>query len=292
LILAAVYANSFRAVKPVLGATGFRSYAVVQDDLRMASLESRVAEQFLVTSRLRRHDHEFEFSVGAFFTEPGVTMVAQAGLEPSPTDALALPTPIKLPLALDQAISRRRSVRSYTGEPLTMRYLATLMWSACGVTTRDHQGHGPQLRATPSGGALYPVELWVAALRIESLPKGIYRYLPTGHKIAPICGADRLGLLLGSLAVEDDIIMCSQAAALCLLVARPWRSMRKYGARGMRHVFLEAGAIAEQLSLAAVALGVGSVDCSSVYDDEAHEALGIDGIHETLIHSIVLGIPA
>jgi SagB-type dehydrogenase family enzyme len=76
---------------------------------------------------------------------------------------------------------------------------------------------------------------------------------------------------------------------LLLLVGRPWRSMRKYGARGMRHVFLEAGAMAEHVHLAATALGLGSVDCSSVYDDEAHEALGMDGLYEALLHVVVVG---
>jgi nitroreductase len=55
---------------------------------------------------------------------------------------------------------------------------------------------------------------------------------------------------------------------------------------------LEAGAIAEQIALACVALGVGSVDSSSFYDDEVHEALGIDGESEAVVHLVVLGIPA
>jgi nitroreductase len=59
----------------------------------------------------------------------------------------------------------------------------------------------------------------------------------------------------------------------------------------MRHVFLEAGAIAEHVNLAAAALGIGSVDSSSFYDDEVHEALGIDGVFEALVHAQVLGVP-
>jgi SagB-type dehydrogenase family enzyme len=82
-----------------------------------------------------------------------------------------------------------------------------------------------------------------------------------------------------------------EAAAICFLVARPWRSMRKYGDRGMRFVFLEAGAMAQNIALVAVALGLGSVDCGSFYDDEVHETLDIDGVYETLIHAVFLGTP-
>ena len=86
-------------------------------------------------------------------------------------------------------------------------------------------------------------------------------------------------------------LTASQAAAVCLLVARPRRATRKYGDRGLRHVLLEAGAIAQQIALACVALGVGSVDSSSFYDDEVHEALSMDGESESVVHLVILGIP-
>jgi hypothetical protein len=65
--------------------------------------------------------------------------------------------------------------------------------------------------------------------------------------------------------------------------------MRKYGDRGLRFVFIEAGAIAENIHLPTVAFVYGSVDCASVHEDEIHDALGIDGGDEALIHAIVLG---
>jgi SagB-type dehydrogenase family enzyme len=97
--------------------------------------------------------------------------------------------------------------------------------------------------------------------------------------------------LLNAGASPEEVVTTSAATALVLLLARPWRAMRKYGPRGMRHVFLEAGTIAEHINLAAAALGIGSLDSSSFYDDEVHEALGVDGVFETLVHTQVLGIP-
>jgi nitroreductase len=58
----------------------------------------------------------------------------------------------------------------------------------------------------------------------------------------------------------------------------------------MRHALLEAGAIAAHINLAAAALGLGSVDCSSLFDDEVHEALGVDGIYEAVVHAVVVGV--
>lgn len=100
-----------------------------------------------------------------------------------------------------------------------------------------------------------------------------------------------MDVLLKSIARPGQVITEDKANAMCLLIGRPWRCMRKYGDRGMRYVFLEAGAIAEHLSFASIALGLGSVHCGSLYDDEVHEALQVDGLYEALIHSVFIGTP-
>jgi SagB-type dehydrogenase family enzyme len=92
--------------------------------------------------------------------------------------------------------------------------------------------------------------------------------------------------------VPDELISLGRANVVFLLVGRPWKTMRKYGARGMRFLFLEAGAITQHINLAAVAAGFGSVECGSVYDDEVHEVLQLDGVYEAVLHSVVVGAPA
>jgi SagB-type dehydrogenase family enzyme len=292
LVSAAVYANSFRTVQRAARATGLRTYALRQDALRHAG-DHRVAEEFLVNSRLRRRDIEFESSVGAYFTEAGATMASLIGRSARQNaQAISLPAPLPLPMAVSEAIQRRRSVRTYTGESVPLDYVATLAVAADGVTQAAGEGGADMaLRSTPSAGALYPVELWLAALRVDDLARGVYAHDAQRQELLPVGDETAVDGLMASLAVAEDVVMCSQAALLCVYVARPWRSMRKYGPRGMRHVFLEAGAMAEQVNLAAVALGLGGVDCSSVYDDEAHEALGVDGVYEAIVHAQVLGTP-
>jgi len=198
-------------------------------------------------------------------------------------------------MSVSEAIRQRRSVRTYTGEPVPLSWVATLAFAAEGVTHTTASGDSGvemALRSAPSAGALYPVELRLAALRVTDLACAVYAYDAQRHELVTVGDETALDGLMESLAVADEIVMCSQAALVCLFVARPWRSMRKYGPRGMRHVFIEAGAMAENVNLAAVALGLGAVDCSSVYDDEAHEALGIDGVYEAVVHAQVLGTPA
>ncbi len=289
-----VIENSFRSVKPTIVSTGLRTHASRYDALRNAS-GGRVAEEFLINSRLRRGDAEMGVSVGSYLTDLAAAMLSQLGREGRlGSRCISLPNSVELPMNLGEVIRRRRSVRKYTGDAIPLAYLATIIRAACGITghTADKDGvPGPALRSTPSGGALYPIDLHLAALRVESLPRGLYVYDSHRDELWHTGDDDEVNALLEALALPGQVITEKQASAVCLLVGRPWRSMRKYGARGMRYVFLEAGAMAEHINLAAVALGFGSVDCGSFYDDEVHEALEIDGLYEALIHSVFLGTP-
>jgi SagB-type dehydrogenase family enzyme len=292
--MGAVYANSFRPLVPAPTSSGFRTHSLRYDAVR--DLSSRLAEEFLVNTRLRRRDVEFEASVGDYFTGSGMTAVSLIGQEgPRGSQAFQLPESHPLRMELGETIRRRRSVRRYTGESIPLSYLATIARAACGISGVAHAAGGDlviPLRSTPSAGGLYPIELHIAALRVEELPLGTYVY-DVRRDLLWQTGTDpTVAALLDAVAAPEEVVTTSQASAVILLFARPWRSMRKYGPRGMRHVFHEAGAIAEHVNLAAAALGVGSVDCASFYDDELHEALSVDGVYQALVHALVLGVPA
>jgi SagB-type dehydrogenase family enzyme len=206
--------------------------------------------------------------------------------------AVTLPAPVPLQMRFSETVRRRRSQRTYTGESIPLAQLGTLASAGCGVTARRDLPDGGQvlLRSTASAGGLYPVDLQIASYRVQDLDRGVYLYHPASHELWLTGDGTAADRLLETMAAPEEVIMSSQAGALLLLIARPWRSMRKYGPRGMRHALLEAGAIAAHINLAAAALGLGSVDCSSLFDDEVHEALGVDGIYEAVVHAVVVGV--
>jgi len=290
----AVIANNLRPANPSIVATGLRTHAARYDALRMVS-SARVAEEFLINSRLRRGDVEMGLSNMSYFTEPAVALLALLGrAERLGSHGVSLPQSVELHMSLSEVIRRRRSVRAYSGDAMPLACLATIIRAACGITEhtagRDNVP-GFALRSTPSGGTLYPIDLHLAALHVEGLPRGLYAYDPHRDALWQTGDEGEGNALLEALALPGQVITEKHASAVCLLVGRPWRSMRKYGPRGMRYVFLEAGAVAEHISLAAVALGFGSVHCASFYDDEVHEGLEVDGLYEALIHAVVLGTP-
>jgi len=65
----------------------------------------------------------------------------------------------------------------------------------------------------------------------------------------------------------------------------------KHGQRAYRYVYLDAGHIAQNVALAAMALGLGSCQIAAIYDDEVNALLGVDGVEESAIYLTVVGRP-
>lgn len=293
----ASYVNLSKEVVPWAISTGFRTSA-----FRFRSLgewdQPRVAEEFLIGSRLSRNDPELAASVASYLSDSSLVMVSMIGEELSAAGReIKLPAGIRLSMGVTEAIHRRRSIRTYSGDELQLDYLATLLQSSAGLSGSAEPcltGGGKaslSLRSAPSGGGLYPIDIYVAALHVQGLERNIYQYLPKRNTLVKFAGPSEVKAITSSLAGPEGFISISNANAIFLLMGRPWRSMRKYGARGLRFLFIEAGAVAENLNLACVAMGLASLDCASFYDDEVHEALAADGLYNALIHSVIVGQP-
>ncbi len=168
-------------------------------------------------------------------------------------------------LSVEEALLRRRSVREYLPDSLTLDEVSQLLWSAQGVT--DPYG----FRTAPSAGALYPLEVYIHATKVEGLETGIYRYDPHRHYL--------LDVKRGNFAPEIYTASLSQgqvlsAPLLILFFAVFERTMVKYGRRGMRYVFNEVGHAGQNVYLQATALGLGTVVIGAFYDDELKRIVG------------------
>jgi SagB-type dehydrogenase family enzyme len=192
---------------------------------------------------------------------------------------LDLPSPSLGAATLADALAARRSARSYGVAPLTLQQLGTLLGSSYGVSGRL-RGQQQTLRTAPSAGALYPLELYVAAQRVDGLDVSLLHYDPLRHVLELLRPLDSAEL--GGLTPYGDVV--HQSAALIVVAAMFWRSRFKYGARAYRFTLLEAGHVGQNLSLAAAALGLATVPLGGFYDRGVDSLLGIDGIHEAAIY--------
>jgi SagB-type dehydrogenase family enzyme len=197
-------------------------------------------------------------------------------LQPSGEDEIALPTPrLEGRISLEEAIAKRRSVREFTDETLSLEEISQLLWAAQGVT--DPRG----LRSAPSAGALYPLELYVATAQ------GAYRYLPRGHTLQVVSEEDlRYGLWDAGLRQGA----LQEAPAIFIITAVYQRTEVKYGDRAERYVRLEAGHAAQNILLQAVTLELGAVPIGAFYDDQVQTALALPLDREPL-YLIPVGHP-
>lgn len=183
-------------------------------------------------------------------------------------------------------LAQRRSVRAFRNVPLPLAALSQLLWAAQGVTRRLS---GYEFRTAPSAGALYPVETYLAAHSIEGLRPGIYHYDVHGHALELLSEGDfRAAVAEAALGQE----FTASANAVFIWTAVFARSKVKYRERAYRYIYLDAGHIAQNLALAAVALGLGSCQIAALFDDEANALVGVDGGEESVIYMTAVGQPS
>ncbi|NNG13199.1 MAG: hypothetical protein HKM88_08130 [Halobacteria archaeon] len=98
-------------------------------------------------------------------------MVGEGVAAPDEPMSVRLPEPrADSGVSVEQALRQRRSQRRYTPAPLALAEVGQLLWAAQGVTGRG------DLRAAPSAGALYPLEVYLVAGNATSLTAGVYKY--------------------------------------------------------------------------------------------------------------------
>jgi SagB-type dehydrogenase family enzyme len=199
--------------------------------------------------------------------------------------------PDDLPMAtrsFDTAVLERRSDREFDGGPLSLPEVAKIVFCAGGVTARIDLPGFPQqqpLKAAPSGGALYPVELYLFALNVTELKAGLYHYASTDNcleLVSEVGAAQELARICFSEALI-------KSAAVIVLTGISLKSRLKYGERGYRFMLLEAGHMAQNALLTANALQLAACPYGGFIDDDLDRLLGIDGLDEVSLYLIALG---
>jgi SagB-type dehydrogenase family enzyme len=167
--------------------------------------------------------------------------------------------------SVESLLARRRSARELDPSALTLAQIGQLAWAAQGIS-------GPGgLRTAPSAGALYPLELYLAAGAVQGLEPGIYRYLPRGHALARVARGDVRSALARAALGQGWL---ARAPAVFVFGGVHERTAVKYGTRAARYVHMEAGHAGQNLFLQANALGLGSVVVGAFRDEEVSRVMG------------------
>ncbi|MBU0480460.1 MAG: SagB/ThcOx family dehydrogenase [Proteobacteria bacterium] len=182
-----------------------------------------------------------------------------------------------------QSLQDRRSRRKFSDQALARKDLSLLLWAAQGITGQAGKYF---FRTAPSGGALYPIETYLAINRVEGIAAGIYHFEPQEFLLEKLTSSPP-GPDLAAAALGQNFAATAAVTFIWSAVFR--RTMSKYGHRGMRYILLDAGHICQNLLLAAEALELSACPMAAFFDREMNDLLHLDPDEESVIYMAAAG---
>jgi len=183
--------------------------------------------------------------------------------------SIMLPKPDQMgKVSVEEAIERRRTVRSFGSKRIGSSDFSQLLHAAQGITEE-----GGFKRAAPSAGALYPLDVYavLGGEGVEGLDPGVYHYVPAGNRIEVVTRGDKRSQLahaaLRQMWVADPPVSF-------LITAEYARIESKYGERGQRYAMIEAGHVGQNIFLQAEALGLKAGIVGAFEDGQVAKILG------------------
>jgi SagB-type dehydrogenase family enzyme len=183
----------------------------------------------------------------------------------------------------------RRTWRRFASKPVDLASFSTLLGLTAGIQHWAHaSGEGKvALKTSPSGGARHAIELYVLALNVKGLPRGLYHYAADAHALEPISRRVDRRLVERYLPVQE---WYRHSSALLLFTAVFPRELWRYTyARAYRAVFIEAGHLCQTLCLTATWLGLAPFCTMALADSRIERDLGLDGISESVLYAAGVG---
>ena len=171
-------------------------------------------------------------------------------------------------MTVEQALKKRQSTRSFTSETLDLEKAAQLLWAAQGVN-RPQKNY----RTAPSAGALFPLEVLLAAGKIDGLEPGVYRYLPLEHGLSRIKTGDVRRDLYNQALRQSSVL---NAPAVIVISGIYERTTGRYGDRGRQYVHMEVGHAGQNIHLQAEALNLGTVVIGAFDDRGVQQVLDLE----------------
>lgn len=187
---------------------------------------------------------------------------------------------------LEIAFKNRCSVRKFdTAGELSLEELSTLIYFSTGVKPAT-DNKGTVRRFYPSGGARYPLEVYLGIQKVKGVEPGIYHYNVKDHLLERLLEKQALGELIPTLYYP-----WSRETAVIFIITAVWdKNFIKYKDRGYRIILLEAGHLTQNLSLTAAALNIKCCNLVGFHNKGINEILDINRENnESSLYVSVLG---
>jgi len=209
--------------------------------------------------------------------------------KPWPEDAEMIDLPVldwteMVDVNIVSCIRNRKSHRSYTDTPLTIEELSFLLWATQGI--RMIAGNSA-FRTVPSAGCRHTFETYLAVFNVEGLEAGLYRYIPSVHRLIVEYLDDKLPERMVEASFHQRFT--GESAVTFIWTTVPYRMEWRYGLAAHRVILIDAGHVCQNLYLACEAIGAGTCAVAAYDQEYLDEVLGVDGVDEFAIYMAPVG---
>ena len=190
-----------------------------------------------------------------------------------------------LKISLSKVLLERRSERNFLGKPTNAACVGTLLFYSSGIIPGVKQWNSTR-RFYPSAGARYPLEVYLSIGNVKGLKNGLYHYNVRDHSLDVLWQKENVNKMIARLTNQDWVVGSN---IIILITSVFQRTQIKYGDRGLRHIFLEGGHLAQNIYLVATTLGLKVCAIGGFVDDRINKIIDIDGENEGILYVLAVG---
>lgn len=216
-----------------------------------------------------------------------------------PSFPLDVPSPPDV--SLGKSLEKRRSPSKGEDTIIPFQTLSAILHYSYGISGKRHHktknewGKETELiqymRPIPSAGGLYPLEIYVASLRIAQLKPAIYHYNTFDSRLEQIFGPIPLTSMEGRLEKKLPGARPTTWLACFFITAIPKRQEIKYFSRAYRYILQESGHLAQNISLIATAYDYDILPIGGYNEDAFTEEFGFGFPDEFIVYPLLLAKP-
>lgn len=229
-------------------------------------------------------------------------MSERVGISPSPIKYVTGLSSFKLSkpqeidqhkLTLKEALEKRKSIRTYSNKRISPDDLSYFLYHSARIKNIFNSKEGTLTeRPYPSGGARYPLEIYVANNRIVDIQKGIHYYDPLKHQLILINNNKNYQkkfnqfvkrVLHPNLKREPDVIF--------IITAVFARTMWKYDKLGLSLILSDLGCLYQTMYLIATEMNLAPCPVGKIDEELVKNWAGLNWFEESHVGTFMLGVP-
>ena len=190
-------------------------------------------------------------------------------------------------------LEKRKSIRSYSNKHISIDNLSDFLYHSARIKKIFKSKEGTLTkRPYPSGGARYPLEIYVANNRISGIQKGIHYYDPLKHQLILLNKNKNyqkkfnkfvIRVLYPTLKREPD--------AIFIITAVFARTMWKYEKLGLSLILSDLGCLYQTMYLIATEMELAPCPVGKTDEELVKNWLNLNWFEESHVGTFMLGVP-